>query len=350
MPRPPAVAQAASEIREAAERLRGLLDGDDGPVPDHARMAEAARELQAAAADRHQAELRYRRAVEAWNAASAELADARSGPVTHAAVRAAEIDVLTFGSFRVVQGTAPVELPHNRAAQTVLRYLATHPHRAEVPDVLMDVLWPTDAEDVARHKLHVACSMLRSALGEVGGEPYLRHVRGRYELRTDLGVSIDSARFLELHAEGSRVPGRAASAFAEAVEIADGVFLPDDLYADWAVGRRERVTLALRSMLRFLAAHHAVTGSLDAAARYAERAIEESPTDEAAHRLLMRLHVARGRRPDAIRQYQACERILADELAVAPSDETRALLAQIAEGTLERADAIGGDALLIEAR
>jgi DNA-binding SARP family transcriptional activator len=43
----------------------------------------------------------------------------------------------------------------------------------------------------------------------------------------------------------------------------------------------------------------------------------------------MRAYAAEGRRSEAVRQYQRCERILREDLSVAPAPETAALLQSI---------------------
>src|SRR5258708_18535086 len=58
------------------------------------------------------------------------------------------------------------------------------------------------------------------------------------------------------------------------------------------------------------------------AAKWAGEILKEDRCDEDAHRQLMRIYAAQGRRSEALRQYQRCKRILADELGVTPMPET----------------------------
>ena len=50
--------------------------------------------------------------------------------------------------------------------------------------------------------------------------------------------------------------------------------------------------------------------------------VELAPLSEAAHRLAMRAIAKTGDRTGALQQYQTCERLLRDELGVAPDAET----------------------------
>ena len=77
---------------------------------------------------------------------------------------------------------------------------------------------------------------------------------------------------------------------------------------------------------------HALTGYYLEARRYEEAEkwaaenLKGDRCDEKAHRQLMQIYFARGQRSEALRQYQRCTRILAEELGVAPTQETVNLL------------------------
>ncbi len=62
--------------------------------------------------------------------------------------------------------------------------------------------------------------------------------------------------------------------------------------------------------------------SYEDAEEWATAVLKESHYDEAAHRQLMQIYAAQGRRSEALQQFQRCERILREELAVQPLPET----------------------------
>jgi len=64
---------------------------------------------------------------------------------------------------------------------------------------------------------------------------------------------------------------------------------------------------------------------------YGQKILELDPLREEVQRDMMRLYVANGQRPLAIRQYQMCCNLLAEELGITPMEETQALYAQIAD-------------------
>jgi DNA-binding SARP family transcriptional activator len=75
----------------------------------------------------------------------------------------------------------------------------------------------------------------------------------------------------------------------------------------------------------------AVRGDLEAAIGHGQRLLADDPLRETVHREVMRLYFRNGQRAEAIRQYERCARLLAEELEVEPMPETRALLLEITE-------------------
>jgi DNA-binding SARP family transcriptional activator len=67
-------------------------------------------------------------------------------------------------------------------------------------------------------------------------------------------------------------------------------------------------------------------GELALAQDQARAAVELEPFRESGYRRLMQVLVKRGDRAEAVLVYQDCKRRLAEELGVAPSDETESLM------------------------
>lgn len=66
-----------------------------------------------------------------------------------------------------------------------------------------------------------------------------------------------------------------------------------------------------------------------AATAVAQKALRHDPYYEAAHRWLMRCYMGQGQRHLAVRQYQICADLLAEELDLPPSPETDRLYAEL---------------------
>lgn len=242
-----------------------------------------------------------------------------------------------FGHFAVWRAGEQIQLCSNRNGQAILRYIVAHPRHSATTDVLMDALWPEDAAIVARHKLHVAVSALRSALNrgysDRKGTGYLLYESGTYLLNPMIPVQIDVEEFLAHYRSGQRADSDTAITHYEAAcALYTGQFLPEDMYADWSLIQREQLTQIHLTMCSALATYHLAHGRYDLAAQWSTVILEEDRCDETAYRQLMYAYASAGRRIDALRQYQRCERVLADELGAQPMPETSALFYTIVRG------------------
>jgi adenylate cyclase len=112
-------------------------------------------------------------------------------------------------------------------------------------------------------------------------------------------------------------------------DLLDGVALPDAGFADWLLVERARLhDTAVRVLTHLLESQ-----SGDAALVTAERLLRLDPTHEEAHRALMRLHLSRGDRARALRQFQLCRDVLWRDLSVRPEPETERLFNEIKSAT-----------------
>jgi DNA-binding SARP family transcriptional activator len=116
-------------------------------------------------------------------------------------------------------------------------------------------------------------------------------------------------------------------------EFLQGLFLAgSQLFAEWALFKREQLHRQALEALHMLAACYEGKGAYEKAARFAERQLTLEPWREEAHRQLMGALARGGDRGAALAQYRACCRILADELGVKPAPETTALYERIRGG------------------
>ena len=126
--------------------------------------------------------------------------------------------------------------------------------------------------------------------------------------------------------------GRDAAAYEAALALYAGDLLPEDAYEDWAVGRREALRQAHLGLLVGLAGRREEAGEVAAAIDLLRRAVALEPAHEAAHRALMRLYAATGRRHEALRQYRQLVEALGRELEAEPEPASRRLYAAIQAG------------------
>ncbi len=232
-----------------------------------------------------------------------------------------------FGRFEVRRLEQRVALCSNRNGQTILRYLVAQPNHSATMDVLMTALWPDDAPEAAHHKLQVAVSALRRSLNsnytDDPGSGYILCKQGTYQLNPSIPVSSDVNEFVRLYQAGRRaIDSTTITCYEQACKLYIGPFLQDDLYADWSSIRREQLRSTYLTMCKALADYYTETGNYEEAIPWATVMLKENACDEVAHRQLMHIYAAQGRRSEAIRQFHSCQHTLFTELGVEPMPET----------------------------
>jgi DNA-binding SARP family transcriptional activator len=161
---------------------------------------------------------------------------------------------------------------------------------------------------------------------------------GVYRLDFELIERWDVERFEEALGRARDCDRRAdaeaaAAAFAQAVGLYRGpLFEGLTPQGDWLDPVRERFQRrALEAALR-LGELRLAAGDEDGAIDAWSRVLDLDEAREDAHRALMRLYLAQGRRDDALGQYRRCVLALRRDLDVDPHPDTVALYRAILSG------------------
>jgi DNA-binding SARP family transcriptional activator len=190
----------------------------------------------------------------------------------------------------------------------------------------MTLLWPEDEPEVAQPRLHTAICALRRSLNHgytcKPGGGYIVCKNRTYSLNTAILVQTDVDQFLHYYQAGRQASEERVALYEEACRLYTGPFLTEDKYADWSLLQREHLSRVYVEMCKTLTDHYLKVKSYEDAERWATTLLKENRCDEAAHRQLIQVYAAQGRRSEALQQYQRCERILREELAVQPLSET----------------------------
>lgn len=224
------------------------------------------------------------------------------------------VRVELLGRFRVVVGDRVLPdacWPSRRSAELV-QLLALTERRRLLRDQVVEALWPHLSPAAGAANLRKAAHHARQALGRPDAVVL---AGGLVELLPDTPVEVDADRFART-AEAALRDGAAACAAALATH--PGELLPDERYAEW--------TRSTRAWLR-----HLHLELLRRAGRWTELA-EAEPSDEQAHRELMRAALRAGNRHSALRWYGRLRAHLRRELGVAPDAETAALYEECLAG------------------
>ena len=224
-----------------------------------------------------------------------------------------------------------------RQGRLLFAYLVAEEGRAVPRGELAEALWGERPPARWEKALSVLVSKLRVLLGETGidGARALTGAFGCYRLELPEGSWVDvlAAVSAAHEAEQALATGeleRAKSAGALAESLVGQPFLPGDDGA-WVEGKRRELAEVRARALSVLADASLRSGAGREAAQWAEQEIALEPFRESGYRRLMQAHVAAGDRAEALRVYDRCRRLLADELGAYPSPETESIYQALLE-------------------
>jgi DNA-binding SARP family transcriptional activator len=221
-----------------------------------------------------------------------------------------------------------------QARRLFVRLAAVH---EAIPQVeLADDLWGPTWPAAWQVSLRALISKLRATLALVGAKGAISSTGSTYTLHlpVDAWVDIDGASDAIHRAETALSAGDRSTACGWALAaraISSRSLLPGE-EAAWLDDLRRSLTDVRLRALECLAELWISEGDAALAARDAEEAIEIDPFGERAHQLLIRAHLAAGDRGAAAKALARCRRLFEEELGVAPSPGTIALLTPLQAG------------------
>jgi YVTN family beta-propeller protein len=218
-----------------------------------------------------------------------------------------------------------------RQGRLLFAYLAVERGRPVPRDELAAALWEEAPPATWDKALTVLVSKLRSLLTEAGldGPGALTAAFGCYRLELPEGTWIDAVAAADAADEAERAlaagdPAGAKPAALLAESLTRRAFLPGD-NGEWVEDKRRELADIRSRAVTALADACLRTGAGGEAAGWAQQAIELEPFRETGYRLLMEAHAADGNGAEALRVYERCRRLLADELGAYPSPETESV-------------------------
>jgi DNA-binding SARP family transcriptional activator len=224
-----------------------------------------------------------------------------------------------------LESGAVVAVP-TRKAQALLAYLACSRVESHSRDYLATIFWGDLPECHTRHSLRQTLYVLRLALASHAPSVLCGDSTSVWLDRSQ--IVVDVLDFERLITTGTQSSLEHASALYKGPFLA-GIVGGVLEFEDWLRTERDRLQeLAIRACGKLAEMQHDA-GMIERAIGSAQRVLGIDPTEESAHRMLMRLHVAEGRPAAARRQYERCARMLHRELGVEPNTETKNLLRAI---------------------
>ncbi len=218
-----------------------------------------------------------------------------------------------------------------RQGRLLFAYLVAEQGRPVPRDELAEAIWGEALPATWDKALTGLVSKLRGLLVESGvdGGGALTGAFGCYRLELPAGSWIDvvaAERAME-EAENAFARGDLENA-KDAARLTESLvrqpFVPGD-EGTWVEGKRRELAEVRARALSVLADACLRSGEPREAAKWAEQAIALEPFRESGYRRLMEAHVAAGDRAEALRVYERCRRLLAEELGAYPSPETESI-------------------------
>jgi DNA-binding SARP family transcriptional activator len=231
-----------------------------------------------------------------------------------------------LGVVQIEQGGSAVHGFESRKALALICYLAALGQ--PVPRArLVDLFWGDRAEELGRANLsrvlHNDGLLLPGCL---------QTTRGEASFRRGPAAWVDVVAFAQLAATGDLASLSAAAELYRG-DFMDGVCLdgcPE--FETWLVTQQELWRQHMAGLLGRLIGAHSERGEYGRALAYAQHLLGLDSWREEAHRHVMLLQALTGQRSAALAQFEVCRRVLAGELGVEPSLQTRELYERIRAG------------------
>jgi predicted ATPase/DNA-binding SARP family transcriptional activator len=247
------------------------------------------------------------------------------------------VQIRLFGAFSVHVGQEVVaeRAWRLRKAKSLVKLLALAPERRVHRERATELLWPERPPEAAANNFHQALYVARRALEAAGAE-----AAAVLPLRDDVlalfpggRVDVDADVFeaAVAHARESGEP----SDYRAALTLYGGELLSEDRYEAWAASRRDAVREAHLGLLLEFSARLTADGDIAAAIEALEQVVVVDPLHEAAHRALMRMFAAAGRRQQALGQYHRLREALRRELEAEPDPQTARLYRALLRGEVD---------------
>ncbi len=250
----------------------------------------------------------------------------------------ASLVIETLGGFRVfVDGReiTPKDWGRDKTAQLIQFFITARHRRGLHKEQIIDRLWEDSTLDEGMRDIKVALHGINKAL-EPNKKP---RVEPKYIIRQGLTyrlsekqVWIDAEAFDQsLALENLNIkdnPKHSIQILKYATELYKGTYLPNRVFNDWTSTERERLQLlAINAMINLgeLTLESNPTESI----RLAQEALIIDATWEEAYRLQMTAYALKKNRPQVIKTYQACVKVLDKEFGIDPLPETKRIYDQV---------------------
>jgi DNA-binding SARP family transcriptional activator len=223
------------------------------------------------------------------------------------------------------------ELGLSRQNISFLAYLVLHRQLDNPREIMIEQFWSSHEPVRARSCLGTALSRLRKAL-HIEGHNWLElSPRGEPRISLSAPIWFDIVAFETAIARPlAAPPGKLEPGLLGNLVTALAHYRGDlGWYENWVLAERERLRLLCLRGYRRVMEHYAAIGDFENALEAGHAALRIEPLQELVQQNVIELYHASGQRAAAIRQYERLAALLKEELGIAPSKRTRALIESI---------------------
>lgn len=241
------------------------------------------------------------------------------------------LEIALLGSPEIHFNGNPVQTDRRKAI-ALLAYMAVT-GKSHSRDHLAGFLWPGYERDSAYAYLRRTLWELNKML-EKG---WVDADREAVKIKNGADLWLDTADF-ENATKQLTSPGVEISQLETAISLYRGDFLSGFVVADtapfdeWQNQQAEYFRRSFANTLEKFIELLAKEGKYETGLPYARRWLALDQLNESAHRAIMHLLAGMGDRTGAIRQYEACAKLLEDELGISPQPQTEEIYEAILHG------------------
>ncbi|MEI6044579.1 MAG: AAA family ATPase [Chloroflexota bacterium] len=237
--------------------------------------------------------------------------------------------VFVLGRFEVEQGGHLIESEQWRSgkARSLFKIMLTRRGFQISRQEVAELLWPELDQDRAANNLHQAVYSLRRTFEpereRASASIYLKSEGAKLQLNPALIAWIDLEQFKQLFRQAELTGDLVLYEQAEA--LYGGDYLPEDLYEDWSVYRREALRQDWITLQLHMATLYQARGQDEKYYQCLRRVLESDFSHEESVQKLMQALVEKGRREEAVTLYHNFATKLNQRLNIKPLDETQQL-------------------------
>ncbi|TDX53205.1 BTAD domain-containing putative transcriptional regulator [Orenia marismortui] len=239
------------------------------------------------------------------------------------------LKIKAFGRLKIYRGNQLIDESEwvRKKSKDLFKLFLVHRGDFLSKDQICQILYPDLSQEDAYRSFSVNLSCLNKVLNpnrEAGDKPYfIIKDKDNYGLVNNFTYRSDVDIFGELIERGKQADSKLIKIkyYQQALDIYEGDFIVGDLYNQEIIKERKKLQQMYLEISYDLIAYYYENGDYNECIELADKALEFDKYYEAAYLYKMKSYNQLNRRSYAIKIYQRCKEILAEELNISPNIE-----------------------------